>query len=146
MAGVTTVVQKLLGGGPNSNFVNRYRIYRSDGGLFTDSTGGLTSGALVLDVTNGDALTGFEPPIGNSPTPPYTPFPGTGPGWTPDPFQVVVRGYTSSDDSLTPAPGNVVLDKNTWLRDDDDATGTSVKCTLYMTSAAFTDIILEVPV
>lgn len=146
MAGPTTVVLKLFGGGPNSNMVNRYRIYRSDGAQFTDSSAGLTSGALVLDVTSGTELTGFEPPIGNLATAPYTAQPGTGPGWTPDPFQVVVRGYTSNAGSNTPITGSVVLDKDTWLRDTNDTTGTSVKCTLYMTSACFTDIILEVPV
>lgn len=143
---VTTITQLLLGGGPNANFVNRYRVYRSDGSQFVDSSGGLTSGALVLDVANGNALTNFEPPIGNAATPPYACLPGTGPGWTPDPLSVTVRGYTGSTGDPTPITGSVVLDKDTFLRDTDDTTGTSVKCTLYLTSACFTDLIIEVPV
>lgn len=142
----TTIVTPLLGGGPNSNFVNRYRVDRSDGGLFTDSTGGLTSGLLALSVANEDALTGFEPPIGNAASPPYACLPGTGPGWTPDPLSVTVRGYTSSADALTPATGSVVLVANTFLRDTDDTTGTSVKASFKMTSAAFQTLIIEVPV
>ena len=149
---VTTVTELVQGGlGPNSNFVNQYKVYRSDGSLFTDSTGGLTSGLLVLSVANGNALTNFEPPIGNDPSPPYACLPGTGPGWTPQPLSVAVRGYTSDlafDGStpLTPAAGSVLLIDDSFVRDTDDTTGQSVKCKLQMTSAAFQYIIIEVPV